>query len=487
MTVRNWRRLAAGMVGIVVLGAGFAGGGSANAADTTASSGSARAGWRDARLAAQLLTAVNDRQFATVLDTIPPSSTAAKTLDATSADAQNAARGKAMTAAAVAAAATIHQTPNVDTTVIELDGAGRPLAAGTVLLSPQYPQGKVVKLDANLATDQVRWRQWDDATWDNNGGQGTVDVLPGRENAPIDFMSPYPASVLKLMAGFGILQLIDRGELSLDDTYAYAPVGTPSSLCGPAKTATVGQFFDLMITVSSNPSACALIKLLHDRGAIDGLNQTFADLGMPTLRLVGTNPNTGGTWGNPVTMNSIDTAKLLLLLNGGSGTLWKSPAGTPVTKAVLSDSSRQYFLNELGENGLNQVLSTTNWCGRAYPTQGIPQVSPKRWWNRTDGTMTVDGRYYGQDVRPCDATAQVTFAHKTGLADTSGNDAGIVHSLAGKPSRNYIVVVHSNLGYRYIDVNRPADPAGVYPVQYTEKFAQLGKAIDTAVTGHHNP
>jgi hypothetical protein len=29
--------------------------------------------------------------------------------------------------------------------------------------------------------------------------------------------------------------------------------------------------------------------------------------------------------------------------------------------------------------------------------------------------------------------------------DTTGSDAGIVHSLAGKPGRNYIVVVFSNL------------------------------------------
>jgi hypothetical protein len=101
--------------------------------------------------------------------------------------------------------------------------------------------------------------------------------------------------------------------------------------------------------------------------------------------------------------------------------------------------------------------------------------------------MTVEGRVYGQDVRPCNASAQVSFWHKTGLADTSGNDAGLVKALSGKPWRSYIVVVHSNLGYRYIDPNRPADPAGVYPVQYTQKLATLGKAIDAAVTANRNP
>jgi hypothetical protein len=238
-----------------------------------------------------------------------------------------------------------------------------------------------------------------------------------------------------------------------------------------------------MITVSKNESTCALIKLLHDHQAMDSLNQEFVDLGLEMLRLVGTDPNTGGRWGGS-NMNALDTAKLLLLINGGAGTLWRAPDGTPVTKSVLSDSSRSFFLTMLGEQGLNQVLSTTNWCGRAYPAPGIPQLTPERWINPTDGTMTIDGRVYGQDVRPCQATAEVTYAHKTGFVDTSGNDAGIVKSLPGKDQRNYIVVIQSNLGDRYIDVNRPADPPGIYPVVYTEKYGKLGLAIDTFVTRH---
>ena len=257
-----------------------------------------------------------------------------------------------------------------------------------------------------------------------------------------------------------------------------------ATLSDTPRTATITQFFDEMITSSSNPSACALIKLLHDHNAIDGFNQEFVDLGLPMLRLVGTDPDTGGRWGNTVVMNSIDTAKLLLLFSGAPGTLWKTPAGTPVTASVLNAASRQYLLGKLGDQGLNQVLSTTNWCGRAYPTPGIPQPTPARWINPADGTVTVVGRVYGQDVRPCNAAAQVTFAHKTGLADTSGNDAGLVKALPGKARRSYLVVVGSNLGYRYIDPNRAADPAGTYPVQYTEKLALLGKAIDTAIATH---
>jgi CubicO group peptidase (beta-lactamase class C family) len=353
------------------------------------------------------------------------------------------------------------------------------------LLSPQYPQGKIVPLDRNLSTDQVRWRAWDDAEWDNNGGQGTVDAVPGRENAPIDFMSPYPASVLKLMVGFGVLQLVDRGVISLDDNYAYDRTGAPNHACGDNVTKPIRQFFDEMITISKNESTCALIKLLHTHNAVDPLNQQFKDLGLSMLQLIKTRTVDGGGWGN-TQMNALDTAKLLLIVNGGPGTLWTAPDGTPVTKALLSDESRQFFLQELGEQGLNQVLSTTNWCGRAYPAPGIPQLTPARWINPENGTMTVGGRVYGQDVRPCQDSAEVTFAHKTGLVDTSGNDAGIVHNLPGKPGRNFVVVVHSNLGDRYVDPNRPADPLGTYRVAYTEKYGTLGRAIDNIVTRHRN-
>ncbi|WP_279582140.1 serine hydrolase [Fodinicola feengrottensis] len=374
----------------------------------------------------------------------------------------------------------------MDATVIELAADGHALSAANVLQSPQYPNGRIVPLDANLSTDQVRWRFWDDTQWDANGGRGTDDVIAGEnQHAPIDFMSPYPASVLKLMVGFGVMQLVDKGEIKLDDPYSYVRAGTTGSACGTNVTKPIRQFFDEMITVSKNESTCALIKLLWDHNAVSGLNQQFVDLGLPYLRLVGTNPQNGGTWGGS-NMNSLDTAKLLMILNGAAGRLWTAPNGSPVTKALLTDSSRQFFLSELGQNALSQVLSTTVWCGRAYPAPGIPAKLADRWVNPTNGTVTADGRVYGQDVRPCNAAAQVTYAHKTGFVDTSGQDAGIVQNLPGKASRHFIVVVHTNLGTRYIDVNRPADPPGIYPVVYTEKFGLLGKAIDQLVTNHHN-
>ena len=441
---------------------------------------------RGARLAAGLRHAILDQHFDEVLDTLPPGSVASARAAAHGDEGYEATLGQLTRSLAAAVPARIHQTPNLDAAIIELSGDGRASAVAEVLLSPQYPHGKVVPVDQNLSTDQVRWRRWDDAEWDANHGRGTVDAVPGLQNAPIDFMSPYPASVLKLMVGFDILQLVDRGVIALDGDYRYDPTGAPNDYCGGIVTKPIRQFFDEMITVSKNESTCALIKLLHDHDAMDPLNQEFWDLGLPMLQLVGTRTVDGGHWADSQ-MSALDTAKLLMIINGGRGALWTAPDGTAVTGALLSDASRRFFLQELAEQGLNQVLSTTNWCGRSYPAPGIPQLTSDRWIDPADGTMTVDGRVYGQDVRPCQATAEVTYLHKTGLTDTSGNDAGIVRSLPGKPWRHYIVVVHANLGDRYVDANRPADPPGVYPVAYTERYGRLGRAIDQLVTWRSTP
>ncbi|MEV6717857.1 serine hydrolase [Lentzea sp. NPDC051208] len=369
----------------------------------------------------------------------------------------------------------LHQTPNLDVAIIKLDAAGRAADVANVLLSPQHPNGVVVPVQPQgLSTDQVRYRWWDNVEWDTSG-VGTRDVVPGRENAPIDFSSPYPASVLKLLVGFGVLRLVDLGKIDLDADYAFDP-NPASEACGGPTVKKIRQHFDEMITKSQNESTCSLVKLLHDLNAWDQVNRTFAELGMPTLMVTRTNPGNGGGWGG-ANMSGLDTAKLLLLVNGGEGVLWITSEGKPVTADELSPSSRKFFLETLAGQGHNEMLSTSNWCGRGYPVQGIPQQVPSR-WIEPDGTVTVGDAIYDRDVRPCNEAAEVTFAHKTGWTANAGSDAGIVKSLPGKNKRDYIVVVFGNLGMDYVDAVRPADPPGVFPVLYTQKYAQLGKQID---------
>ncbi|MEV0398703.1 serine hydrolase [Actinoallomurus sp. NPDC050550] len=431
---------------------------------------------RSGDLAERLKATMVAQNFGDLVDTTPPGSAQARALDAQ--PESESGRPKHAPALNAAAATTIHQQPQVDMTVIELDKKGRPVSSGTVLMSPKYKNGVVVPVDKNLRTTAVRYRLWDTDQWDANNGQGTTDTVPGRENAPIDYMEPYSASIVKLMVGFGIMQLVDKGAIKLSDTYAYTPT-KPSDRCEGATTRTIGEYFDRMITISDNGSACTLIKVMHEHGGVDWLNQQFQDLGLDMLQLKGTDP-ANGDWSPQITMSSLDTAKLLMLINGVSGTAWTAPNGKPVTSDILSKSSREYFMKELGDQGWNNVLSTTNYCGYSYPAQGMPQRIADRWIG-PDGTVTVnndptDGKYQ-YPVKPCQDAGQVTFAHKTGLTAFAAGDAGIVHSLPGQAKRNYIIVAFSNLGWRYQDANRP-NP-GVQPaVNRTEKFAKIGRAMD---------
>jgi hypothetical protein len=252
-----------------------------------------------------------------------------------------------------------------------------------------------------------------------------------------------------------------------------------------------------MITESDNDSAKALLKQLHDLGEVGGLNQAFRDLGLDTLQVDGTDPATGANWGiGKITMTSLDTARLLLLLNGGPGVLWSTPDGKPVrANDIISRNSRAILLGMLVDQGWNDILTTSNWCGRSYPTQGIPSLVADRWVDTETGTVTVAGKAFGADVRPCNEGAEVSFAHKSGFTYNYLSDAGIVRSFAGPegargsggvPQGDYIVVVMSNLGYRYSDprqrdVESPVcsdNPAKDVGVCYTEKFAALGSAID---------
>jgi len=394
--------------------------------------------------------------------------------------------------------------PNIDLAVIALGRSGDPISAADVLFSRDYPQGVVVPIGANLGTMAVRYIRWDIDRW--NGGTfssatgrllttkgwadnppltAADDIVPGRDEAPLRFMAPYPGSLFKLMIAFQTLQLVDRGVLQLDGPYTYDPEG---GCFGAAPgTETNRQWLDAMITASDNRSACALIKQLHQLGQIDAMNNELRALGLGTLQVNGTSDQTGSNWQpGQIDMTALDTARLLLLVDGARGVLWRAPGGWPVTANVLSRSSRGLLKSLLAQQGYNDMLSTTNWCGLAYPAQGIAQLVDPRWIDPVTGTVTVEGKDYGQDIRPCNAVAQVTFAHKTGFSYNYSTDAGIVDSLPGEPARHYIIAFLANLGYRYADPQFATATTlpcfGLPGVCYTQKIAQLANLIDTSLT-----
>jgi hypothetical protein len=401
----------------------------------------------------------------------------------------------------------IASPPNVDVAVIELRRNGRARRAANVLLSRDHPQGLVVPIDRNLAASAVRFRRWDIDRWNggtfaSDGTQTTTkgwadnpprtpadDIVAGREHAAVEFMAPYPASLFKLLVAFHTLRLVDRGVLDLDASYAYDPAGG----CGGAGpgTETNRAWMDAMITSSDNRAACALLKQLHGLGEVAAMNAELGELGLGTLQVNGTSALTGGIWQpGQIHMTALDTARLLWLVEGAPGTLWNRPDGRPVTARVLSDSSRAVLRGLLAGQGFNDALSTTNFCGLEYPSAGIPQRIAERWIDPGDGTVTVAGIPYGQDVRPCNAAAEVTFAHKTGLTYNYSSDAGVVRSLPGKPRRRYVVAFLSNLGYRYGDrqfATSATLPCFGIGVCHTERIARLGARIDDLVRGVREP
>ncbi len=367
--------------------------------------------------------------------------------------------------------------PNVDVAVITLDRRGRVDDVANVIISRDQPHGKIVKIDERQMTARdVRFRAWDIDRW-NGEVPWQQQPLPAALNTPrdrrtTDFASPYPASLFKVMVAWHVMQLVDDGTLALDTPLTDA-VGS---------TLTLDQWMDAMITFSDNAATRALMFTLHQLGQVDAMNAGFGALGLTTLQINGTDPATGGRW-NPgqIHMGALDTAKLFLLIQGGKGTLWRTADGRRVTSAEISDSSRSYLLGLLADQGFHEVLSTGNFCGASYAQPGIPALVPERWIDPSDGTVTVEGIPYGQDVRPCNETAEVTFAHKTGLTWNYGSDGGIAQNLPGQDDRTYIIVMLSNLGYRYNDpgyAEAATNPCFDPGVCYTTKMAVLGRTVD---------
>jgi hypothetical protein len=190
-------------------------------------------------------------------------------------------------------------------------------------------------------------------------------------------------------------------------------------------------------------------------------------------------------------MTALDTARLMWIIDGGAGTLWRKPGGGAVTAGLLKASSRTFLRRLLEDDAWNNTLSSANWCGRqrfgrVFPAFGIPQRVPTRWISRRTGSVNVHGDDFGQAVEPCQRAAEVRFAHKIGLVDDHASDAGIVRSLPSAPFRRYVVAVLGNLGSRYGDpefAGLGRSPCSVPSIGIcrTERFARLGKLIDTAI------
>jgi len=404
--------------------------------------------------------------------------------------------------------------PNLDITVIDLSPDNRSREAVNVILSRDYPQGVIVPIAKDLSSNDLDYRKWELPRWNSADPEvwkapfgPESELVPGRENAKYQLMLPYPASVFKVMVAYGIMRLVDGEEIDLEGDYTYPGNPSGTGLCGSVNptTKSYSDWMTEMITVSSNRATCAMLLQLHQLDEVDALNEHFDEIGLPSLEITGTSAETGGSW-NPgqISMGSLDTAKLMWLTDGGPGTLWRTPAGDPITQDLLSASSREFLKGLYANQGFNEVISTTNWCGntlganfpdseRVYPPQGIPTPVPEEFI--VNGEAEVDGIPYGRPVAPCNEAAEVLFSHKTGLTTNAGADAGYVHALEGKPRRDYAVAVITNLGNRFTDqvMNTSLTNPSVFGcwtdmvICYSEAFAKFGKSIDDALKASRKP
>jgi hypothetical protein len=256
-------------------------------------------------------------------------------------------------------------------------------------------------------------------------------------------------------------------------------------------TDTVAGWLDQMITVSDNFATCVLLQEIFDQGALADANHHFASIGLPSFRMQPSQPEVGNGWSSgTMTMGALDTTKLLLLVAGAPGRLWTAPDGSTVTADTgLTASSREALLADLAEQSFNEVLNPVNLCGSSDAVPGIPSTVPQRWVDPVTGNVvTYDGDLaidFGYDTRPCDAAAQVTFAHKTGLTYNAGGDAGVVRALPGQDGRWYLVAVLSNVGNRFGDADwaksKPNACEGAPFVCYPRAFGRLGASVDALV------
>ncbi|NUM44055.1 MAG: hypothetical protein HUU38_05055 [Anaerolineales bacterium] len=387
----------------------------------------------------------------------------------------------------------IQEPPSVDVAVILFEDGCAPVFTN-VLMSRDLPNGFIAPIDPQtLEVQGLQWKKDQTTLWNKGANWNNLtfqDLIPGTTGTR--YPVPYPASLLKLMTGVKIIQLVDQGTLTLTENYTY--FGT---------TKTIQQWMDEMITISSNDATFAMLKLLHDRGEIvstvppgearkpcsqqtqrtetvNTTNALFASLGLDTLQMSRTRGCDGSFYNSAGSgvgwhhMTAWDTARLLWLLDTSAPAPGWLVNGQPVNATFMSHAAKDLYVNQfLGQQGFHEVLSTTALCGQTGRAEGIPADLPNR-WIAPNGSVTIDGLLLSNNAFPCDSAAQVTFAHKTGLSENYGSDAGIVKSIQ-VGGRHYIIAFVSNLGYRYTNTCTTTN------LCYTQKIPAMAYAIDQAI------
>jgi hypothetical protein len=362
--------------------------------------------------------------------------------------------------------------PSIDLAVAAFPNNSEPVFAN-VLFSREHPQGLVAQIDADASTvrnirfeaDRRNGALVSDA-WLPEADWSRTTFEPLHGTGPHRFVAPYPASLIKIMVAVGVARAVDAGLTRWDAPCAYQ-----------AHARSVAQWCEDMIVFSCNDSTSALVALLHrlqliDSGDTHALNRSFAEHGLPTLRLSHTRPD--GGWGNAagagvgtLQMTAWDSLRLMWLLDADAPPApWLAQNHAPLVSAASRDRLRMW----LDEQALHEILSSTTLAGVPGWVSGLnAQLSTR--WIMPNGGVHAGNEHYPPDVRPTNAHATLRFAHKTGTTENYASDAGIVRGIAPL-KRHYLVAVLTNLGTRYAP---HADGATTW------RLPALGAAIDAAI------
>lgn len=452
----------------------------------------------------------------------------------------------------------IKRFPQIDLAVVTFQPDCKSNVVGSnVFFSRDYPKGIAATFNPEtLGVNNVKMYRWAQERFDEgrvtntspwfesskgawNADFSAAEVL-NRESvsAQTNFMSPYPASVFKILVAIRVLQrLEEKGSLDeqLEKKYTYDFGTTETS---DDVTLSFKQFLEAMIQWSGNKATAALIQFLHkegdiqesdikdsfgypaDKPKINKLNSLFAQLGLSTLEMNRTRIK-DGLWGNRdtmylkesssvshITMPSWDTARLLWVMRTLSSTpeqerpnwLLSEDKKQKLDPAVVSDNVKKYFWANMRNQLFHEVLSNATHCKQNFGgVFGIPAALPQKWVNGSFLKLPA-GQYpfvfaadelkgdykFSKDISTCQKTAEVEFANKTGLTSVSGSQAGLVKGLSERGfKREYIVVLNSSLGSRFTDSER-LDTERVIPcfdktLCYTSRINQLGANIDASL------
>ncbi|MEN9810906.1 MAG: hypothetical protein RLZZ488_2473 [Pseudomonadota bacterium] len=446
--------------------------------------------------------------------------------------------------------------PQIDLAVIAFQpNCKNRVVGGNVLFSRDFPEGIAATFDKKSgAVSNIRLQRWTQERFD--GGRTAKaapyfeptpnvwrapfppqDLInPESEDAVTNFMSPYPASIFKMLVHARVLKhLKENGplekQLTQKFTYDFGTADVQDDV-----TLTIGEYLDAMIQWSGNKATAAMIQFLHKNGEIleselkdeagypaapptvNKINDLFSELGLASLQMNRTRAK-DGLWGNRdtmylkdsssvshISMPSWDVARMLWVMRTNRKTpiaerpRWTRQDGLNMNPFSISDDVKTAFWKNLDNQLFHEVLSNTLHCNQKDGgVFGIPARVPEKWMNAQQLRLPVGtfpfvfepdelkGEYnFSKQIAECQKKAEVTFASKTGLTSVSGSHAGLVKGLSERGfEREYIVVLNSSLGSRFTDAERLSGerviPCFDNTLCYTKRINQLGANIDSSL------